>query len=176
MTQIRAELGYWMARLGRPVVPDSSDHPYALHAMGRWREAAVAWRAAGSPYEYAAALADSTDPDDLLTALAELDPLGAEPLARRVRARLRAAGVNHIPRGPADETRQNPAGLTGRQLEVLRLLEQSLTNAEIAEQLVLSVRTVDNHVAAVLAKLGARSRREAATRATELGVGRARNR
>jgi DNA-binding CsgD family transcriptional regulator/tetratricopeptide (TPR) repeat protein len=171
MIQVRAELAYWMARLGRPVVPDASDHPYALHAMGRWREAAAAWRAAGSPYEYAAALADSTDPDDLLAALAELDALGAEPLARRVRARLRAAGVSHIPRGPVDGTRQNPAGLTGRQLEVLRLLEQSLTNAEIAEHLVLSVRTVDNHVAAVLAKLGARSRREAAVRASELGVG-----
>jgi DNA-binding CsgD family transcriptional regulator len=176
MTQIRAEVGYWMARLGRPVVPDATNHPYALHAMGRWREAAAAWRAAGSPYEYAAALADSTDPDDLLAALAELDTLGAEPLARRVRAKLRAAGVSHVPRGPIDGTRQNPAGLTGRQLEVLRLLEQSLTNAEIADQLVLSVRTVDNHVAAVLAKLGARSRREAAIRAAELGVSRAGNR
>ncbi len=176
MTSLRAELGYWMARLGRPVVPDPTNHPYALYAMGRWRDAAAAWRAAGSPYEYAAALAGSTDPDDLLAALTELDALGAEPLARRVRARLRAAGVSHIPRGPIDGTRQNPAGLTGRQLEVLRLLEQSLTNAEIAEHLVLSVRTVDNHVAAVLAKLGARSRREAATRAAELGVSRAGNR
>jgi DNA-binding NarL/FixJ family response regulator len=56
-------------------------------------------------------------------------------------------------------------------MEVLELLGQSLTNAEIAERLVLSVRTVDAHVAAVLAKLGLRSRREVAARAAELGVG-----
>jgi DNA-binding NarL/FixJ family response regulator len=115
-------------------------------------------------------LADSPEPADLLEALAELDALGAEPLARRVRARLREAGVARIPRGPVEVTRHNPAGLTGRQVEVLRLLGQSLTNAEIAGRLVLSVRTVDAHVAAVLAKLGLRSRREAPARAAELGV------
>jgi DNA-binding CsgD family transcriptional regulator/tetratricopeptide (TPR) repeat protein len=168
--RLRAELAYWMTRLGRPIRPEESAHPYALQAAGRRREAAAAWRAAGCPYEYAAALADSPDPADLLAALAELDALGAEPLARRVRARLREVGVARVPRGPVEGTRQNPAGLTERQMQVLRLLGQSLTNAEIAQQLVLSVRTVDAHVAAVLAKLGLHSRRDAAARAAELGV------
>jgi DNA-binding CsgD family transcriptional regulator len=168
--RLRDELAYWMTRLGRTIQPEVSNHPYGLQAAGRWRQAAAAWQAAGCPYEYAAALADSTEPPDLLAALAELDALGAEPLARRVRARLRALGVARIPRGPVEMTRQNPAGLTERQVEVLRLLGQSLTNAEIAERLVLSVRTVDAHVAAVLAKLGLRSRREAPARAAELGV------
>jgi DNA-binding CsgD family transcriptional regulator/tetratricopeptide (TPR) repeat protein len=169
--QITVELGYWMTRFGRPVDLEPSDHPFALQAAGHWREAAAAWRAAGSPYEYAMALSDSPDVDDLLAALTELDALGAEPMARRVRARLREAGVTRVPRGPVGLTRLNPAGLTERQLEVLRLLGQNLTNAEIAGRLVVSVRTVDNHVAAVLAKLGTRSRREAAVRAAELGVG-----
>lgn len=53
---------------------------------------------------------------------------------------------------------------------MLRLLVQGHTNAQIAHELVLSVRTVDSHVAAVLAKLGARDRHDAAARATELGV------
>ena len=57
-----------------------------------------------------------------------------------------------------------------RQNDVLRLLVQGHTNAEIARDLVLSVRTVDSHVAALLAKLGARDRRDAATRAAELGL------
>ncbi|HET9556879.1 MAG TPA: helix-turn-helix transcriptional regulator, partial [Actinomycetota bacterium] len=67
-------------------------------------------------------------------------------------------------------TRANPAGLTDRQLEVLQLLAEGLTNAEIADRLVVSVRTVDHHVAAILAKLNVASRREAARAAADLGA------
>jgi DNA-binding NarL/FixJ family response regulator len=147
-----------------------------LQAAGRWREAADAWARAGCPYERAAALAGSRDPDQLLIALGILDELGARPLAAQVRARLRELGVARVPRGPLEETRGNPAGLTARQLNVLRLLGQGYTNAQIANQLVLSVRTVDSHVAAVLGKLGARDRYDAAARAAELGMLGARNR
>jgi DNA-binding CsgD family transcriptional regulator/tetratricopeptide (TPR) repeat protein len=171
----QAELGYWLTKAGQPA-ETASDHPYALQAAGRWREAAAVWEAAGCPYEHAAALAESPEPDDLLAALGILDELGAMPLATLVRGRLRALGTPRIPRGPRGETRVNPAGLTARQVEVLRLLGQGCTNAEIASQLVVSVRTVDSHVAAVLAKLGAASRREAAARAAELGVLDAENR
>ena len=165
----QAELGYWLAKAGQRIQPDS-DHPYAVQAAGRWREAAALWEAAGCPYEHAAALAESPDPEHLLTALATLDELGAKPLAAKVRERLRMLGVTRIPRGPLDETRVNPAGLTSRQIDVLRLLGKGYTNAQIAGHLVVSVRTVDSHVAAVLGKLGAASRREAAARAAELGV------
>jgi DNA-binding NarL/FixJ family response regulator len=51
---------------------------------------------------------------------------------------------------------------------VLALLVEDLTNAEIADRLVVSTRTVEHHVAAVLRKLGAATRRDAARRATEL--------
>ncbi len=165
----RAELGYWLTAAGEPT-PAAGAHPFAVQASGRWREAAAGWQAAGGRYEHAAALAQSPDPQDLLTALAVLDDLGARPLATRVRTRLRALGVARIPRGPSEETRAHPAGLTVRQNDVLRLLVQGHTNAEIARDLVLSVRTVDSHVAALLAKLGARDRRDAATRAAELGL------
>jgi DNA-binding NarL/FixJ family response regulator len=160
----------WHVRAGGRLDPRDTDHPYGMLAAGRWREAAAVWEAAGNPYEQAAALADSPEPADLLAALAILDRLRAEPLARIVRARLRDRGVSRIPRGPLGSTRDNPAGLTERQVEVARLLAAGLSNAEIAERLVVSVRTVDNHVAAVLEKLGARNRRDVAGRAGELGV------
>ena len=167
---LQAELGYWLTKAGQAVTPLASEHPYALQAAGRWREAAAAWQAAGYPYEHAAALAESPDPQDRLAALAELDALGAAPLARLVRAGLRRLGVAHVPRGPVGATRQNPAGLTERQVQVLGLLSQGCTNAEIADRLVISTRTVDSHVAAVLAKLGVATRRAAAARAADLGL------
>ena len=88
-----------------------------------------------------------------------LDALRAEPAAALVRERLRGLGVRFRSL-PRPETRANPAGLTQRQLDVLELVADGLTNAEIAARLNLSVRTVDHHVAAVLDKLGVRSRRE----------------
>ncbi|MEI2731878.1 MAG: helix-turn-helix transcriptional regulator [Dermatophilaceae bacterium] len=92
------------------------------------------------------------------------------PLAGAIRASLRLRGVAVVPRGPLSSTRMNPAGLTDRQLEIVRLLADGMTNAEIARQVVLSVRTVDGHVAAAFAKLGASNRRQAAARARELGI------
>jgi DNA-binding NarL/FixJ family response regulator len=56
-----------------------------------------------------------------------------------------------------------PAGLTAREVEVLRLLAQGLTYAQIAEQLVVSRRTVNGHATSIYSKLGVTSR-SAATR------------
>jgi DNA-binding NarL/FixJ family response regulator len=91
-----------------------------------------------------------------------LDRLGATAAGDLVRRQLRRQGVTRLPPRPLPRTRANPAGLTDRQLEVLALLADGLTNAEIADRLVVSVRTVDHHVAAILAKLNVSSRREAA--------------
>ena len=67
-------------------------------------------------------------------------------------------------------TRANPAGLTGRQVEILALLAEGSTNAEIAQRLFISTKTVDHHVSAVLSKLQVGSRREAVRRGTVLGL------
>ncbi|HEY7984088.1 MAG TPA: LuxR C-terminal-related transcriptional regulator, partial [Ktedonobacterales bacterium] len=104
------------------------------------------------------------------TALAIFDGLGAAPAAAIVRRRLLAAGARGVPRGPRAATRANPHGLTSRQFEILLLLAEGLHNAEIADRLSTTSKTVEHHVSAVLAKLGVRSRAEAVRVAFQLGV------
>ncbi|MFI5711906.1 ATP-binding protein [Kribbella sp. NPDC051620] len=133
------------------------------------------WTNPDDPYERALGLAESDDPDDALRALETLDRLGAAPAAAMVRRRLKELGVARIPRGAQTRTRQNPRGLTERQLEVLVLLADGLTNPQIAAELVLSTRTVDRHVSAILARLDARTRHEAAAAARSLGLSRERS-
>jgi DNA-binding CsgD family transcriptional regulator len=62
------------------------------------------------------------------------------------------------------------AGMTKRELEILRLIAVGRTNREVAQELFLSPRTVDSHVRSILRKLDCRSRVEAAHRADELGL------
>ena len=81
-------------------------------------------------------------------------------MAQRLRRQLRADGVKRIPRGPRPASRAAPGGLTPRESEVYAHLVAGATNAEIAEALVISPKTVDHHVSAVLGKLGATSRRD----------------
>jgi DNA-binding NarL/FixJ family response regulator len=78
--------------------------------------------------------------------------------------------VAGVPRGRSATTRANPAGLTSRQLDVLGLLVDGLSNGQIADRLVISRKTADHHVSAILTKLDVRSRGEAAARARGLGV------
>ena len=87
-----------------------------------------------------------------------------------MRGRLRERGVTGVPRGSSPATRANPAGLTDRQLDVLGLLVDGLSNAEIAARLVISRRTADHHVSAILGKLDARSRGEAVAAARRRGL------
>jgi DNA-binding CsgD family transcriptional regulator/tetratricopeptide (TPR) repeat protein len=142
-------------------LPDEAPRPYALHAAGCWRQAAEAWHQLGCTYEAALALADSDDEADLREALDEFLGLGAQPMASAVAGELRRRGASRIARGPRPSTRAHAARLTARESEVLALVAQGLTNAEIARRLVLSVRTVDRHVSSALHKLGAPSRQAA---------------
>jgi len=159
---IAGELVYWIWRAGGAHSTEGLAEPYRLEIDGDWRGAAEAWARLGCPYEQARALA-SGDRASQLEALALCDRLGARPAAEALREKLRKAGVA-APRGPRAATRENPFGLTSRQMEILHLLGEGLSNAEIAARLHLSPKTVDHHVSAVFAKLDVHSREEAAAR------------
>ena len=160
------------------VVPSRVELPLARALLGDlrvidgdWRAAAAAWGQVGAPYERALELLESGEATPVLEALAEFTALGAGPAAALAGRRLRELGVHQVPRGPQPTTRANPAGLTARQVEILELLGHGMTNAEIAARLVLSVRTVDHHVSAILQKLDIPNRREATAAARRLGLG-----
>jgi DNA-binding CsgD family transcriptional regulator len=102
----------------------------------------------------------------LRAALADLEPAGEVALARRCRQLMRRLGLP-LPRpgrdGLAVPAELRRAGVTAREAEVLDLVAQGLTNAQIAGRLVLSTRTVETHVASLLAKLGVSGRGELRT-------------
>ena len=159
----RGELLVYLRRLGYPARPfPGCPEPYASALRGDWRAAAEGWLSEGDQYEHAVELAESGQVEPTLRALTILDGLGARPAVAMVRRRLRGLGVTRMPRRPQPGTLANPAGLTDRQLEILRLVATGLSNAEIAQRLVVSPRTVDHHVSAILQKIGVRTRRDAA--------------
>jgi DNA-binding CsgD family transcriptional regulator len=167
------ELAYWRWQCNDPsfdpaALPPWTAAPFARQIAGDWRQAAALWRERACPYEAARALAESDDEMALREALDQFDRLGARPAAMRVLRRLRDLGARGIPRGPRPSTSAHPARLTVREAEVLQLLGEGLRNAEIAARLSLSLKTVDHHVSAVLAKLGVRSRTAAAQAAIRL--------
>ena len=165
------ELGVWRRRAGlsagKPVVAGS---PYGLQLAGSSDAAQAVWAEAGCPYEAALCLADGDDKARLRLALEELLALEARPAAAIVARRLRDRGVTLLPRGPRATTRRNQYGLTAREVEVLVLLNEGLRNGQIAERLVLSVRTVNHHVEAILRKVGAKTRADVRATATPVGI------
>ncbi len=166
------ELACWRWRAGlRDQLPaGAAAEPYALTIAGEWGDAARLWQEIGCPYEAALALGDADDDGLRRQALAQLQALGASAAAAIVARRLRSGGARGLPRGPRAHTRENPAGLTRRELEVLSLLADGLRNRQIAERLVVSEKTVDHHVSAILRKLDVGTRGEASVAAVRLGL------
>ena len=158
------------ARLARGRVLAAADDPRAAELLGSaisdFSSQRMPLDAARARFELARAL-DSDQPDvatgEARTALAEFERLGAAREADAAAAFLRERGV---------AGRTGPKGLellSRREREVLALLGEGLTNAEIAARLFISTKTAGNHVSNVLSELNLRSRTEAAAYAIRYG-------
>ena len=161
------QLAVWRRRLGCP--PEETGplpEPFDRELAGDFSGAAALWEEFDSAYHAGLALSASDDGDELLRAHEILLGIGARPAAAIVARTLRERGVR-VARGPRADTREHPAGLTKRELEVLGLVAEGLTNAEIATRLVISEKTVGHHVSSILGKLGVGSRYEAAKVASQ---------
>jgi len=143
--------------------------PFALMLADDHRRAAQAWQALGCPLWAAYALAFSPRMGDAQECLDILSRLDAPAVRHAVLRDRRARGLA-IPRGPRPASRANPAGLTARELEVLQLLADGLSYAEVAGRLILSEKTVGHHVSAILRKLGEPTRARAVAAALRLGA------
>jgi len=164
-------LAVWRRRAGiEEPTPPGLLAPFSLELAGNREQAAEAWARLGCGYEAALALAWADDDALLLRALEDLQRLGAAAAGRLVARRLRERGVRRLPRGPRPATRDNPAGLTAQELEVLRLLAEGHTNPVIADRFYVSPRTVDRHVSSLLRKLDAGTRGQAVAAARRMGL------
>jgi len=156
-------LAFWLWKLGAiSETPSGIAPPYQQIMEGRSDEAASIFEAKSIPYERALALMHSNE-ESQLQALTIFETLGAAPISGKLRESLRLKGVA-VPRNMGRRARSH-AGLTARQTEVLQLLDEDLSNAQIADQLFVSSRTVEHHVAAILTKLDASTRHEAVSEA-----------
>jgi DNA-binding CsgD family transcriptional regulator len=143
-----------------------------------WATAADAWSALGWPYHEGWARLRQADAGfaegvrqaarEALHEVARIaDELGCAPLRDRVADLARRARVS------GNATRRvapDPSELTAREVDVLLLVAEGLTNPQVAAALFLSPKTVELHVSRILSKLGARTRGEAVARARRAGL------
>ena len=137
--------------------------PFELEVSGDWQAAAEAWMRRGCPYEAAIGQLGG-DIAAVQSALGTLRKLGARAAARRAQQRL-AALRGRTPRTRRADTLSDPDGLTRREREVLELLADGRSDAEIAAMLHISPKTAGWHVRSILVKLGVDNRVQAAAHA-----------
>jgi len=166
----RGDLAIWLRRNGVEAAVHDVAEPHQLYLGGDRLAAADAFAGLGLLYDAALALTETGDEAAVRRGLDMLDGLGALSVADKVRLDLRSAGMAGVPSRRRQTSLANRVGLTGRQMEVLALMGEGLTNAEMASALYLSIKTVGHHVSAILTKLDAANRKEAVTRARSLGI------
>lgn len=171
----RDALALWMHRLALPIdtriTPDPTG-PIALEIAGDALAAAQAWEAMAVPFEAALSRLHVTgagQANSLAQAIKDLEAIGADAGATYARRQALDLGIVHQTprrrRGPYRAARSHPLGLTAREVQTLQLIVDGASNREIAELVSRSQRTVEHHVSAILVKLNATNRMQAALRA-----------
>ncbi len=164
---IAGELALWLWQAGGEVsTPDWLAKPFALQIAGNWQAAADEWARLNCPYEQARALADG-DQQAQAAGLRIFERLGARPAAEMLRQKMHSSGAANVPAAPRASTRDNPFGLTNRQVQILALLIAGQSNNQIAAILNISPKTTDHHVSAILTQLDVHTRQEAAALARQ---------
>lgn len=162
----RGEVAVWRRRLEPGArVDDESAYapPYRFELAGDLEAAAREWRRLPAPIDEALMwiACASADPAALNRAIALAEAAGAPTIAHRARALARHQGTRGVKRGAYAGSRGNPFGLTRREVQILGLVQQGLANKAIARELALSLRTIEHHLSAMYAKLGAANRVDA---------------
>jgi DNA-binding CsgD family transcriptional regulator len=157
---------WWRAQCGLPLaqprdVEAYQSSPYWLEVMGEPATAAQAWTKLGAPFEAGMAYLACEDEAGIAKAIEIFTRLGATPALEKARSVARRLGLRGIKRGPYANAREHPQGLTPREVEVLQLLAHGASNADIADKISRSERTVEHHVSALFLKLNVKSRNEA---------------
>lgn len=155
------EIAFWLWK-GNSLneIPDRIAEPFLLQIKGDWQAAAKIWEELKCPYEQALALSEGNE-KAMKKAVEIFDNLGASAASQLIKQKMRKSGIKNIPKGPRQSTKENPSGLTGRQMEILELVATGLSNSEIGSKLYISTRTVENHVSTIFSKLNIHSRVEA---------------
>jgi DNA-binding CsgD family transcriptional regulator/transcriptional regulator with XRE-family HTH domain/predicted Ser/Thr protein kinase len=168
-------LALWAARMCALLGDLSDAQDYFEQARRKLNAQGLTHMRAILDYDQARALicAGVTDRTGIITFLdAALEGFRAHGmLGWAARATAQKETLAALPRSGQPTGRQYPAGLTAREAEVLQLVAAGLTNKEVAVQLVVSVPTVERHVANIYGKIGARRRYEAMAFAQRHGLG-----
>lgn len=165
-----SEFAFWLQKARNQVLP--ALELFYGYETGNERvisKAAAFWEQAGNLYQQGIILSAGNE-EDRKRAIKIVHQLGAETIYEKMKLEMRSSGIRSIPRGIRKSTQSNPAMLTGREIDVLQLLQEGLQNKEIAARLFISAKTVDHHISAIFFKLDVNSRVKAVQEADRLGI------
>ena len=155
----RAEYLFWSHLAGLPVPAEENDErtPFNLAISGDYAEAGMHFARLGADFLANLCFGLSDDAETVSSGLAALNRQGARSTTVRLTELLQSRGLSRedvtVPRGPYRASRENPFGLTAKEMIVLEHLAKGLSNAQIAEEMSRSSRTIEHHVSAILQKL-----------------------